>query len=958
MKKYTLLAILMCFSLVAKAQTSSGKHHIKYLDINSGNPDIGFSFLNDNQLVFASTATNKVINTDKYNPLLQFYKGEIDDTGAIINKEEIKSKGTSRAKTSKSGASFSKDGKTVYFSENKYAKRKSKKIRHELFKAIVDADGSWSNIEKVSFNKRQYSYRFPSINKDQTRLYFVSDAAPSFGGNDIFYVDIKEDGSFGEPVNLGEKVNTKGDETTPFIADNNFLYFSSNGRDDSLGNLDVYASEVFENTISEPLHLSSPINSLNDDYAYIVNSDNKGFFSSNRLQGRSNQDIYSFYIEPEAPKECMQEIVGTVRDKETEDLISGATINILDEEGKVINTLKSDLTGNYKFNLSCRNTYTVTADKNNYAKEEHVVNTANYYSAPPLEINQLLEKDIKEVSPEKVVINVNPIYFRFDKYNISSQAANELDKIVRIMKENPALIVESASHTDSRGPRAYNQRLSEKRSKAAVDYIVSKGIERSRITAKGYGESQLINSCQDGVRCSIEKHRLNRRTEFVIMNKQVLNDIHKKDEPLTVEKAGTTKTKLVSSTSKEVYKEDTSPTAGIIFVDNKDDKKEIPNLIDTESSGSVSEPKLQNNFDEQDQVEEPMNNNDIEIEEQAISEKSLDDNIKEPKEKPQNTEIKSIEKPIQERESSASDEKLKSNLSKPINKKIESKVKEEIELSDKKEKQKITNEEPLQTDIHYNDNLTRDSEENIKNVKKEEQKPTLESDFVVSNEKLTVKEKNIVLENQALSASKFNRDFSKEENNMTNVSRNLFDESDDFDSYSGNETNSKRLASQVSRKEAPQISLTGKVAAIREQFESNTKELKKDEILSVNAIDVSPMSIRRNGKYITTSSAKSVDVMRINFQIKNNEKITPGYKEVYILIQNPQGNILNKKGTFVMNNGENLTYTEKTNAYYNNNYLNLSMMTDRFLQKIVSGIYTVTIYIEGYPVGLEMFELS
>ena len=125
----------------------------------------------------------------------------------------------------------------------------------------------------------------------------------------------------------------------------------------------------------------------------------------------------------------------------------------------------------------------------------------------------------------------------------------------------------------------------------------------------------------------------------------------------------------------------------------------------------------------------------------------------------------------------------------------------------------------------------------------------------------------------------------------------------------------------------------------------------------MKSIDVSPMSIRKNGKYKETDLAGKVDVMRINFQIDNNEHITPGYKEVYILIQNPQGVILNRKGSFKMNSGQSLTYTEKTNAYYNNNHLNLSMMTDRFIQKIVKGIYTVIIYIEGYPVGLEMFTL-
>jgi len=130
-----------------------------------------------------------------------------------------------------------------------------------------------------------------------------------------------------------------------------------------------------------------------------------------------------------------------------------------------------------------------------------------------------------------------------------------------------------------------------------------------------------------------------------------------------------------------------------------------------------------------------------------------------------------------------------------------------------------------------------------------------------------------------------------------------------------------------------------------------------DKVLKINGIDISAMSIKGNGKYITTKSARKTDVMRINFQIENNENITPGYKEVYILIQNPKGKILNKKGTFEVLGDKELYYTEKTNAYYTNNYLKISILTDRFIQRIIRGYYTITIYIENYPVGLEVLKL-
>lgn len=159
-------------------------------------------------------------------------------------------------------------------------------------------------------------------------------------------------------------------------------------------------------------------------------------------------------------------------------------------------------------------------------------------------------------------------------------------------------------------------------------------------------------------------------------------------------------------------------------------------------------------------------------------------------------------------------------------------------------------------------------------------------------------------------------------------------------------------------KKATEVIIKEQKVRFKKDYVSSTRTIKKEEVLVINSIDVSPISIKNNGKYIETAKSNKVDVMRINFQIDNNKYITSGYKEVYILIQSPSGIILNRKGTFEMKNGKELTYTEKTNAYYNNNQLNISMVTDRFIQRIIKGVYTITIYIEGYPVGLEMLELS
>ncbi|MDJ0646901.1 MAG: OmpA family protein [Flavobacteriaceae bacterium] len=982
MKNYTLLAILMCFSVIAKAQTSSGKHHIKYLDINSGNPDTGVSFITDDQVVFAATVSDRVINTQKYHPYLDFYTGTVGDDGAILGKKRLNA--VKDRKVSKNAATFTRDGKTVYYSANKYSKRKSKTPVYQLFKATIDDAGNWQNIEKLPFNNRKYSYSYPAVNKDNSRLYFVSNAAPSRGGTDIFYVDIKEDGSYGDPVNLGDKINTSGNETTPFIADNNFLYFSSNGRADSKGGMDVYAVESFDNTFSDPLHLDSPINGINDDIAYIVNTENKGFFSSNRLQGRGNDDIYSFYIEPDKPIECLQEIVGTVRDKETEELITNAVITVVDEEGNEIKNLETDATGNYRFTLSCRNTFTVTATKIQYDKEEHIVNTANYFDAPPLEVNQLLEKQIKQVSEEKVVIKANPIYFGFDKYNITKEASKELDRIVEIMKENPTLIIEAASHTDARGPKTYNQKLSERRAKSTVNYIVSKGISKDRITAKGYGESQLINNCKDGVRCGIEKHKLNRRTEFVIVNKQALN-LPKENKPIT-EKKKTVQTistpKVTSAPAKSPVKEGASNDSSkgeIIFLSEEETKEteEAPNETEKQENdqpkNKVSSLQHLRETDKNDnsvaeEIEANLINKSMNPVVKMTRNKGIDNNIDANQDSSENAldNISLVKKEKAPEELSTAAPKVKGKrYGKALLVESTSKsIKKDIQpLSGRTEAVMVTDIdiEKIVPDKTREANAQKLAGTTARTTQNKDQKltekPTLESDFSVSEG--GVNAKNIVLENQTIAYNQFNRDFTTEESNMSAVSNSLFSEEDDFESFDDKTVTSNRFASKVKRdKDLKTVSLAEQKAQLKKQFKESTAGLNKEEVLAINGIDVSPMAVKKNGKYVTTNTANRVDVMRINFQIDNNQKITPGYKEVFILIQNPQGKILNRKGKFQVNNGETLTYTEKTNAYYNNNYLNLSMMTDRFIQKIIKGTYTVTIYIEGYPVGLEMFTLS
>jgi len=538
MKNITFSIFALFATLSIMAQTSSGKHHIKYLEINTTQSDFGVAFLNDNTVVF-TTPTNEKSN----NGPSDLFVGEIDETGDIISKTPIKGIKANR-KVSKTGITFSSDKKTVYFSAKKFKRRRNKN-KSQLFKADIDSSGTWVNIEKLPFNDRKYSAAEPSLSKDGKKLYFASDGPSSYGGTDIYVVSVNDDGTYSEPTNLGDKINTSGNEVTPYITEENILFYSSNGREDTYGNLDVYATEIFSNMASEPLHLESPVNSINDDFAYIVNSNNKGgFFSSNRLQGQDNNDMYSFIIEEIKPEKCLQQIKGVVKDKETLEVLKDAAITLFDNDGNQVQQVLTDKNGEYSFSLDCSQTFTLVASSLYYTKEEHIINTANYSRAPELEANKFLTKmtdvekeefiastkkaenpvkektEVLETAEEEKeeVVSINEIYFDFDKSEIREDATEELDKVVDMMKENTSIKIEVASFTDSRGSSAYNLKLSNRRAQSTIDYLVSNGIDKSRISGKGYGESRMKNKCVNGVECSELAHQKNRRTEFFILN--------------------------------------------------------------------------------------------------------------------------------------------------------------------------------------------------------------------------------------------------------------------------------------------------------------------------------------------------------------------------------------------------------------------------------------------------------
>ena len=549
MKKY-IVAVLLFSAGLFYAQDGAGKYSIKNLDINTSNSDFGTSLRGENKLVFTSPRTGFNIIKDVWKQngqrYLDLYEGTINENGDVLDKERLKGEVNSRYH--EGNAVFTKDGKTVYFTrDNYYNKRLGVDNQGwtnlAMFKAMVNNKGEWINIIPMPFNNVEYSVGHPALSDDEKTLYFTSDMPGSLGETDIFKVEVNQSG-FGNPINLGPKINSTAKDWFPYV-DGNVLYFASD-RWGGKGGSDVYAAKL-EGFVTEPINLNEPINSASDDYAFIINGETrKGYFSSNREGGKGDDDIYSLIEEEPVTFKCHQTVMGEVRDKNTTELLPGSEVVLNDKDGNMLKTFVVQDDGIFSFEIDCETEYKLEGKKVGYTPQSKTFTTSNEADK---ELKMLIllgtgdidfladgrttedeQEDIKpeglpDVLPDEIVraragtyiVNIDPIYFELNSSYLTKQAKIELQKVVDLMTKYPKMVIESASHTDSRGIEGYNLWLSDRRAKSTVNYIIDRGIDPSRITGKGYGETQLINQCTDGVECTEAQHEKNRRTEFVII---------------------------------------------------------------------------------------------------------------------------------------------------------------------------------------------------------------------------------------------------------------------------------------------------------------------------------------------------------------------------------------------------------------------------------------------------------
>lgn len=475
------------------------------LALNTNQSDFGPALIGDS-LFFTSFRDELLSKTDKNLQKKEFYSlfsTKIDKEGNIAGKRHVIKDFTT--KYHDGPVSYCPATGELFITQSNYlepgAEFKPFRLNYFNLRIVIAIQerGAWKVVESFPFNNAKYSVGHPAISNSGDTLVFSSNKPGGYGETDL-YMSVRKKGLWGEPVNLGSRINTSGKDEFPFLSKDGHLIFASSGRQ-GIGGLDIYYTKL-NDPKSEIVHFDSPINSPYDDFSMVLLPDAEyGYLTSNRPGGVGGDDIYKINFSKYKDNFLKLMVMDTksrkpIRDADVsfEDKIDFKTGN----EGELSRKIENEMS----YSLSVKafgysdKTKTITAGI--------MKNGAVVYDTIWMDI--IVKKNIA----------LKNIYYDYDKWDILPASIEELDKLTAFMIENPEVKVELGSHTDSRGTEIYNQNLSERRAQSAVDYIISKGIDKDRIIAKGYGESMPVNKCVDNIICTPQEFRMNRRTEFYI----------------------------------------------------------------------------------------------------------------------------------------------------------------------------------------------------------------------------------------------------------------------------------------------------------------------------------------------------------------------------------------------------------------------------------------------------------
>lgn len=445
-----------------------------------------------------------------------------------------------------SGATFTPDGMTMVFSRSGNGKKNDVIKEVDLYSSTL-VQGAWSEAVRLDISGEDSWDSNPFISSDGNTLYFSSNRDGGLGSEDIWYATKKADGAWGNVTNMGKLVNTPGEELFPYIKENGDFYFSSDGHP-GFGELDIFKVATNDKGEQVVINPGKPLNSTHDDFALIYKDDNTGYFSSNRPDGMGDDDIYYFEYDLEARyvlegiTQGKKIIADTV--SEILEILPHTPVQLLDANLDFISSTVSGDKGEFRFEVKPEKNYFLRANRDSYETNVKPFSTMGM-TLTDAEIVQLDGKDfiIKDsiaLTPftKNMILEFPPIYYAYDKWDITKASESILDDMAAVMQEHPSILVELGSHTDARGTAKYNENLSQKRAESAVKYILAKGISPTRLTAKGYGEqipkqlekdtsgfkagTILTHVMLDATEKTNKKlseagHQLNRRTEFKIV---------------------------------------------------------------------------------------------------------------------------------------------------------------------------------------------------------------------------------------------------------------------------------------------------------------------------------------------------------------------------------------------------------------------------------------------------------
>lgn len=513
--KKLLLLIMGVFPIVLFAQNECDflkgmEIEIDKTELNTSNSDFGpaivgdelwFSAFTSEEIAILAEGKNKNVFYSLYNVGLN-EKGET--TGSTSLELEKISEGYHAGPVS-----YCKETKELFVTLSNFTEPQVRNIVFQKadirLKIIVlkDVNGTWEFVEELPFNSPTYSVGHPAISSTGDTLFFTSNIEElSTGKNDIF-MSVREDGKWGSMKNLGSSINTAGDEMFPFLFKGDVLIYASNGIRAGKPDLDLYYSCLNADGFSQPKSLDG-LNTEKDDFGLIIHDNEEiGYLVSGR-DGEGSEakedDIFKVKFIGDYELEL------AILDRKTMEPIENSTVSFDDNVSGIL----SDMI----FRRSLKRNSSIVADVKavGYAGTTHSITTVDKPYGIVKE-TVLLDKIVKDM-----IFVLENIHYDFDKWDILPESETELNKLVDLMNQYPKMKVELRSHTDSRGSDSYNEKLSQKRSDSAVGYIVNKGIDTNRITAKGYGESELVNKCEDGVSCTAAEHRENRRTDFKVIS--------------------------------------------------------------------------------------------------------------------------------------------------------------------------------------------------------------------------------------------------------------------------------------------------------------------------------------------------------------------------------------------------------------------------------------------------------